>query len=130
MLSPTFVKPIFNKRVLNDEQEEELVSYLKSSAQRNHGLTPVAIRRLVYTFIQANHLKCPESWSKNECAGPDWYTGFMKRHDRLSLRHPEATSQARAAGCNFVVVNRFQQKLKEIMAVKNFLHTEFLMVMK
>jgi hypothetical protein len=44
----------------------------------------------------------------------------MKRHDRLSLRNPEATSQARAAGCNFVVVNRFQQQLKEIMAVKKF----------
>ena len=73
MLPPTFVKPIFNKRVLNDEQEEELVSYLKSSAQRNHGLTSIEIRRLVYTFIQANHLKCPGSWSKNECAGPDWY---------------------------------------------------------
>lgn len=94
MLPPTFVTPIFNKKVLDDEQEEELVSYLKFSTQRNHGLTPIEIRRLGYTFIRAKNLKCPESWSKNECAGLDWYTGFMKRHDRLSLRHPEATSQA------------------------------------
>lgn len=120
MLPATFVPPIYHKTIVNDEQEEELLCYLKSYAQRNHGLTPIKIRRFVYTFARANNLKFPENWTKNECAGPDWYSSFMKRHPRLSLRQPQATSQARAAGCNYVVVHRFQQQLKQIMAVKRF----------
>lgn len=120
MLPATFVPPMYHKTVMHDEQEEELVCYLKNSAQRNHGLSPIQIRRLVYTFARAKNLKCPKSWAKNECAGPDWYTGFMKRHQRLSLRQPEATSQARAAGCNYVAVHGFQQEFQQIMAVKRF----------
>jgi hypothetical protein len=45
----------------------------------------------------------------------------MKRHQRLSLRQPEATSQARAAGCNYVAVHGFQLEFQQIMAVKIFL---------
>ena len=63
---------------------------------------------------------CPESWPREKAAGPDWYANFINRRSSLSLRKPEATSQARAAGYNFVVVNRFQKLLNDILIKSKF----------
>ena len=40
----------------------------------------------------------------------------MKRNNSLSIRKPEATRQARAAGFNYVVVKEFQNNLERIFA--------------
>ena len=53
-------------------------------------------------------------------AGKDWFSCFMKRNNCLSIRKPEATSQARAAGFNYVVVQEFQANLERIFARHNY----------
>ncbi|EFX75902.1 hypothetical protein DAPPUDRAFT_249755 [Daphnia pulex] len=55
-------------------------------------------------------------WHEYHTAGEDWFTSFMKRNQCLSLRKPEATSQARAAGFNYPVVHCYQEKLGGVFA--------------
>ena len=47
-------------------------------------------------------------------ASRDWLTNFLKRHPRLSIRVPQATSLARASGFNRHTVQCFFGKLGEI----------------
>ncbi|XP_049786050.1 uncharacterized protein LOC126188490 [Schistocerca cancellata] len=47
--------------------------------------------------------------------GPERYTYFMKSHQSLSIRTPEATSLARATSFNEVKVNNFFSLLKKIL---------------
>ncbi|XP_028044462.1 uncharacterized protein LOC113557983 [Rhopalosiphum maidis] len=65
------------KTVFNEEQENQLVTYIKT--------------------IEA----------QNDLAGLDWMYNFMKRHPDLSIRKPEATSAAQASGFNPTVVGKF-----------------------
>ena len=61
-----------------------------------HGLSISATRKLAFEYAKQNSKSYPESWDKNKEAGADWFYGLMKRHQRLSVQMPEATSLARA----------------------------------
>lgn len=112
----TQIKPSFNNlQVLSPKHEQELKDYLIESQLRSHGLSPTRLKKLVYSFAIFNSVPVPPSWVKTETAGKDWLTGFLKRNPRLSIRKPEATSQARAAGLNKVVMNRFYD---QVMIIK------------
>ena len=78
----------------------------------NHGLTTVNVRVLVYQYARDHgaNLALPPSWERDQMAGEDWLKSFMKRHPRLSIRSPEATSQSRAAAFNPIVVSNFFEK--------------------
>ncbi|BFZ21310.1 hypothetical protein BsWGS_24349 [Bradybaena similaris] len=65
-----------------------------------HGLTPKNVRTLAFEMATLNRLKCPQTWSENSMAGREWLYGFLKRHQQLSIRQPEATSLARATAFN------------------------------
>ena len=105
---------VHNRQILKYKEEKELVEYLKLAMESNHSLTPSEGRKLVYSFVIGNGIKCPLMWHENHTAGADWFTSFMKRNKCLSLRKAGATSWARAAGFNYTVVNVYQQQLGAI----------------
>ena len=63
------------------------------------GLTPTDVRRLAYDY--ATKLGIDHRFNTEaKMAGPDWLSGFLRRHSELSIRKPEATSISRAVGFN------------------------------
>ncbi|EFX68101.1 hypothetical protein DAPPUDRAFT_330428 [Daphnia pulex] len=111
-----FLNQAHHRQILKSEEEEELVGYLKLAMESNHSLTPTEVRKLVYSFVLGNGIKCPAMWHEYHSAGEDWFTSFMKRNQCLSLRKAEATSQARAAGFNYPVVHSYQDTLGGVFA--------------
>ena len=108
-------EPNFRKsQVFNDEMEMALEEYLLMASAMFYGLTPHSFRRLAYEFATKNNIKIPVSWEAPRCAGPDWLTGFMKRHAKLSIRTPEATSLARMSSFNRTTVGEFMDKLANV----------------
>ncbi|KAF2884786.1 hypothetical protein ILUMI_21393 [Ignelater luminosus] len=86
--------------VLTEDQETELVNYLKDMDAVFFGLTRDEFMSLTFDYAHYNKLQYPESWSKNKKAGEDWLQRFLSRHTNLTLRTPESTSVARAKGFN------------------------------
>ncbi|CAI9714931.1 Hypothetical predicted protein [Octopus vulgaris] len=66
------------RAVFTKKQEDLVVTYFLKAAKSYYGLTP-GIRNLAYNYAKVNEIKCPDSWSANECAGVDWFSKFMKR---------------------------------------------------
>lgn len=103
------------RQVFTKTEEELLTAYLLKCARLHHGLPPIAARKLAYEFAKANNKAIPEPWNRNNCAGRDWFTNFLKRNKNLSLRTPEATSLARTMGFNKPVLNKFYDNLEAIL---------------
>ena len=101
--------------VFSQEQEKILVSYLTKAANIYSGLSPKEVRILAYECANVFTIGMPESWKTNKCAGPDWFSLFMKRHGSLSIRTPEATSLSRASSFNRHNVGAFPTKLMTAM---------------
>ena len=76
--------------VFNEQEDRQLEMYLKEAANIYFGLTAKDARQLAYRCAKAYNVKMPESWERDECAGPDWLSAFLKRHPTLSIRTPEA----------------------------------------
>lgn len=107
-------------KIFTSKQEGQLVSYLKECCLFNHGLSTKETKKLALSFAIANNLNIPESWKEKEEASSEWLGGFLKRNQSLSIRKPEATSQARAAGFNEPVVQLFYDKLDEVYVKHKF----------
>lgn len=76
-----------------------LEEYLVQSSKQ-YGLTHKQVRDLAYSYAVKLQRKFPNRWETEKTAGLDWMKGFMKRHQRLSLRKPENTSIARNLNFN------------------------------
>ena len=85
-----------------------------------HGLSTIQTRKLAWQYAKATSKAYPGAWNMKEEAGVDWLYGFMQRNPRLSLRTPEATSIARAAGFNRKSVEAFFENYSDIIARPNF----------
>ncbi|KZS03448.1 Uncharacterized protein APZ42_033824 [Daphnia magna] len=107
-------------KIFTSKQEGQLVSYLKECCLFNHGLSTKETKKLALSFAIANNLNIPESWKEKEEASSEWLGGFLKRNQSLSIRKPEANSQARAAGFNEPVVQLFYDKLDEVYVKHKF----------
>lgn len=103
------------KRVFSDEQESIIADYLLEAANVFYGLSTKEVRKLAFQLAVKHNLKVPPSWKKNGLAGPDWFSGFMKRHPQLSIRAPQATSLARATSFNKTNVNLFFDNFVRVM---------------
>ncbi|KAF2888893.1 hypothetical protein ILUMI_17280 [Ignelater luminosus] len=105
--------------VLTEDQETELVNYLKDMDAVFFGLTRDEFISLAFDYAHYNKLQYPESWSKNKKAGEDWLQRFLLRHTNLTLRTPESTSVARAKGFNRREVSHFYENLKSAIEKNN-----------
>lgn len=114
-------EPNFKKsQVFSEEIEKLLEDYLLMASALFHGLTPAALRRLAYEYALRNNVKMPKNWETPKCAGPDWLSGFLKRHPCLSIRVPEATSLARMTAFNPNTVKLFMDKLETVKSRHHF----------
>ena len=102
-----------HSRIFTDAQEAEMEIYLLDCSARFHGLTAMSFRMLVYALAKENKLKFPTKWNENNIAGKEWFMGFMKRHQILSIRTPEATSINRAFSFNRYTVGLFFDNLEQ-----------------
>lgn len=108
------------QKVFSDEQESMLEQYLVISSKMLYGLSRIEAQKLAFNFAKANNIKYPISWDKNEKAGKSWYYSFMARHQRISLRKPQATSLSRATSFNRHNVNNFFEKYKHLLQKYQF----------
>lgn len=106
-------------RTFTDEQEADLHNHIKSLDSQLMPLNKNEFLRIVYQF--ADKLKIDHHFNKKKMmAGKDFYYDFMKRHRDLSLRKAESTSLQRAAGFNKEQVDRFFDKLSDLMGKYSF----------
>lgn len=103
------------RAVFNQEEENRLEEYLKKASDIYFGLTPKEVRRLAYDYAKALSKEMPETWNENSMAGPDWFGSFLKRHPRLSIRTPQATSLSRATSFNKTNVELFFNNLASVI---------------
>lgn len=103
-----------HKKIFTTVQEETLASYVKRSSEIMFGLTPEEVRKLAYQCAVSFNIEMPNSWITNRKAGEDWFSDFLKRNNRLSVRQPEATSLARCTSFNKENVSKFFGKLGDL----------------
>ena len=72
-----------------------------------HGLTTKNVRTLAYEMAFLNRIEMPATWTEKQIAGREWLFGFLRRHETLAIRQPEATSLARATAFNRATVGAF-----------------------
>jgi hypothetical protein len=106
--------------VLKPTHEQELSDYFIASQLKSHGLTPKKLKLFVYYYAVFNGIPVPPNLVQKKIAGKDWFTSFLKRNQRLSIRKPEATSQARAAALNKVVMNNFYDQVFRLICFNSF----------
>lgn len=108
-----------NRQIFSDQLEIELKKYLLEASSIYYGLSPKEVRKLAYDLAKTNNLNIPKTWDENKQAGVEWFTSFMKRHQTLSIRLPEATSLARASSFNKHNVNLFFDNLETVIKRHN-----------
>ncbi|KAL4092450.1 hypothetical protein QTP88_026951 [Uroleucon formosanum] len=85
-------------------QENELANHCIYLAKMFYGLSPIDLRKAAYEFAVVK----------------DWLQAFIKRHPKLSIRKPEATSIARISGFNKAAVQLFFSNLNEVYQKYSF----------
>lgn len=71
--------------------------------------------RFQYEYaVRLEKTNIPPTWKGGQ-AGVEWFRGFMRRHPRLSMRLPEATSLARASAFNRSNVNAFFNNYEQVI---------------
>ena len=80
-----------------------------------YGLSPKEVPQFAFTYAVACSKKIPHSWTEFQTAGCDWFSGLLKRHLKLSICSPQATSLARCTSFNQHNVNLFFDNLSNVL---------------
>ena len=72
------------------------------------------IRKLAFEVACFYGLAFPKKWGDSRMAGKSWFTNFMRRHQSLSIRKPQATSLHRNSNFNRINVDSFFKKLASV----------------
>ncbi|CAG7734436.1 unnamed protein product, partial [Allacma fusca] len=104
--------PVFNK-----DQEDQLVSYILSIANRFYAMTRKAIGEMAFMLAERNGIQHP---FKNGTASEDWVYCFLQRHQILAPRTGTPLSLARICRFTKPAVERFFDLLEEIIRAKGF----------
>lgn len=108
-------------QILSAEAENVLSDYLKKCNDMYFGLTTRQVRALAYDYAIKLEIDPPRAWKNTQMAGRDWMNGYLKRHNELSIRKPQATSMARASAFNRHNVAAFFAKLKKLYDKYHFM---------
>ena len=101
------VKKRFGRQcTLTNDIERELAEHVLLLQNHLFGITHTDFMSLAFQLAERNGLSHAFNKEKGT-AGKTWFSGFMRRHPELSLRQPEATSQARKDGFNKIEVDQF-----------------------
>lgn len=103
-----------HRLVFNENQENELASYVIKCSKMCYGRTTKDTRNLAYEMAHLNSIKIPANWHRTKMAGIDWLYGFLKRHPNLSIRQPEGCSLSRASSFNEHNVKIFFDNLEKV----------------
>lgn len=106
------------KQVFTQQQETELVEHILDLERRFYGITPLDARRFAFELAEKMQLNHPFNKTA-KLAGNDWLSGFKKRNPQLSIRAPEPTSIARAAGFNKPQVRKFFDVVRSVLETYN-----------
>jgi len=91
---------------VTDDVEQDLVEHILLLESKFYGLTWDSLLRLAFQIAKANYIQT--RFNKiTQKTGKEWLRGFLCRHTEISLRSPESTSLARAAGFNQQRVGEF-----------------------
>jgi len=118
--SVTFCPKYQARQVFTAEGEGMLVDYCLTASKLNYGLSPKQVRVLAFDFATANNKVIPNAWIFNQSAGPDWLSAFLKRHQQLAIRTPEATSLSRSTSFNKNNVAEFFDNLRIVLDRHHF----------
>jgi len=108
------------RQIFTNGEEAMLVDYCLTASKLNHGLSTKQMRVLAFDFATANEKDVPRSWVCNQCAGPDWLSGFLTRHQELSILTPEGTSLSRSTSFNKTNVGEFFDNLQKVFERHQF----------
>jgi hypothetical protein len=101
------------RTVFTKEIESEIANHVKMLANMFYGLTKLELRRTCYEFAEKNSIKHPFN-TVTKLAGKDWYYGFLRRNNDMSLRKPEPTSLNRINAFNKTDVQKFFTNLEAV----------------
>ncbi|KAF2887785.1 hypothetical protein ILUMI_18388 [Ignelater luminosus] len=93
--------------------------FKEQKKSRYPGITPKSLRKIAFTFAEANKLKHTFN-KKSQLAGKDWYYSFMSRYPSIGLRTPEATSLNRITAFNATEVKLFFDQLEALQTKHSF----------
>lgn len=57
------------------DQENSINEYCTALALLGNGLSSLQVRELGFEVAQRNNLRCPDTWTRHEMAGRDWFKG-------------------------------------------------------
>jgi hypothetical protein len=106
-MSQKFSKTSFGPApILSNVEENLLVTWIRESLRKGFPQRKEDLQASVHHFLEANRRQNP---FKDNHPGEGWYKGFLRRHQELTERQPEAVTLASANVSEADIRSWFQQ---------------------